>query len=87
MVKPINYWGNNDSQIFSLLETAALSRYQANVPLPSVVEKQNLGTDKTASDFQKGTGGKPNQLLAEIGWEDVGEIAGAELPTAERETN
>jgi len=38
------------------------------VPLPNLTEKQSLGTDKTASDFQKGTGGKPNQLLAEIGW-------------------
>jgi len=66
-VKPINPLTDIDLQTTST-RAAALSRQWVKVPVPNVTAKQNPGTNKTISNFRKGTCGKPNQLLAEPGW-------------------
>ena len=66
-VKPINPLTDIDLQP-NPTRAAALSRQWVKVPVPNVTAKQNPGTDKTTSNFRKGTCGKPHQLLAESGW-------------------
>ena len=66
-VKPINPLTDIDLQTIPT-RAAALSRQWVKVPVPKVTAKQHPGTDKTTSNFRKGTCGKPHQLLAEPGW-------------------